>query len=333
MIFYLIGIDYKTAEIKAREEAILLKKSFIQFLGSDGQRNARLFSTCNRFEIYDFAESENEAFYNLNILKKNFNYFFGNSYAFFGEKEVFKHLVRLACGLESQLKAEGQILEQLINFSSQKKLPENLKKILDRAIYAARAVRAKVGLNNKAYTIADLVLEDVVTKTNNAGPLKVIVIGTGKIAELFAVKPTSGFKFHFLAHKNYLKANELAKRAKGKADSLRKIDEVILDADILISATSSPHCILAAEFFEKVMVKRKKTLCIYDLAIPRDIDPKVSKIDRVILKNMEDLSPLFERYNKAIEGKLLLLENFTQEQINKYEGFIDEANIKAGHAA
>jgi len=141
------------------------------------------------------------------------------------------------------------------------------------------------------------------------------------------------FLFYFLAHKNYRKANEFAVRAKGIAASLHTIDEIIVDADVLISATSSPHYILTADFFRKVMSKRKKGLYVYDLAIPRDIDPNASGLEGVILKNIDDLGPLFEKYNKKMEKELLLLENFTQEQVKEYEGFIDEANIEARHTA
>jgi len=323
MIFYLIGIDYKTVKFEKREEAGLLKKIFTQFLSSNGFCDARLLSTCNRFEVYDFAKNRNEAFYRLDILKKNFNYFFGNSYNFFGEKEVFKHLLNVACGLESQLKAEEQILGQLISFSNQKDFPDSLKEIVGEAISAARLIRAKLELDKKIYNIADLVLEDIAVKTTKTDGLKVIVVGTGKIAELFASNRREGVQFYFLAHKNYIKANELARRAGGLAVSLAKINEVILDADILISATSSPHYILRADFFKKVMAKRKKSLYVYDLAIPRDIDCEVSSIDGIILKNMNDLTPLFEKHNQRIRKELLILEALVQAEAEKYEVFYE----------
>lgn len=332
MIFYLIGIDYKTAELTKREEAGLLKKRFTQFLGNSGFYNARLLSTCNRFEVYDFAKDANEAFYRRDILKKHFNYLFGSSYSFIGEREVFSHLLKLGCGLNSQLKAESQILEQLISFRSQKDFPENLKKILDAAISAASVIRTKTGMDRKNYNIADLVLEDVAGNRAAVSSLKIAIIGTGKIAELFASNRRKRVQFYFLAHKNYIKANELARCAEGIAVSLAKIDEVILDMDVLISATSSPHYILRAEFFKKIMAKRKKSLYVYDLAIPRDIDPEVSSIDGVILKNMDDLTPLFEKHNQRIRKELLVLEALVQEETEKYEVSY-ETNAEDGYKA
>lgn len=333
MIFYLIGIDYRTAKLERREEASLLKKNFIQFLGSGGMHNARLFSTCNRFEIYDFAKDNDEVYHRLNILKGSFNYLLGDNYTFIGEKEVFSHLLRLGCGLESQVKAESQILEQLINFSSQKNFPENLKIIFDKAIFAARFIRAKAGLDKKIYNIADLVLEDIIEKTNSVRLLKIVVVGTGKIAELFASIRTQGVRLYFLAHKNYIKAIELAKKAEGRAFSLDKIDEIITDIDVLISATKSPHHILTEDFFRKVVVRRNRPLYVYDLAIPRDIDPKAAGVKGIILKNMEDLSPIFEKHNKKVENDLLVLEKFAQEQAEKYEEPFDGKNIENRHTA
>ena len=129
MIFYLIGIDYKSVSLSVREEVSLLKNEFIQFLRADGLSSARILSTCNRFEIYDVAKDNEEVFRRLNILKGSFHYFSGQNYTFIGEREVFKHLLRLSCGLESQAKGEGQIQEQLINFYSQDSFPQELKKL------------------------------------------------------------------------------------------------------------------------------------------------------------------------------------------------------------
>jgi len=329
MIFYLIGVDSKIAKIEKREEAVLLKKRFSQFLSSDGFYNARLLSTCNRFEIYDVANDKNEAIKRLDILKKNFQYLLGGSYEFVGEREVFSHLLKLGCGLLSQLKAEKQILEQLISFRNQKDFPEILKKILDAAISAASIIRTKTGVDKKNYNMADLTLEDVADNRATVSSLKIAIIGTGKIAELFASNRREGVQLYFLAHKNYTKANELAARAGGIAVPLTKIDEIILDADILISATSSPHYILRAEFFKKIMAKRKKSLYVYDLAVPRDIDCEVSGIDGIILKNMDDLTPLFEKHNQRIKRVLLTLEALAQKETENY-GFLMKQTLKMG---
>ncbi len=332
MIFYLIGVDYKKANIEQRETVHFFKKSFIRFLNSDGLHNARIFYTCNRFEVYDFAQSIDEASGNLNIFKKNFDYIFGGSYVFLGGKKVFGHLVRLASGLESQLKGERQILEQLINFSSQKDFPDNLKTIFTKAIFAAKLIREKATLDNKVYSIADLVLEDILGKNAVTGELKIAIVGTGKIAELFASKRLKDSRFCFLAHKNYLKARELAKKAGGQAANLSEIEKTLLDTDILISATTSPHYILGVELFRKVAEKRKKVLYAYDLAIPRDIEPEVSSIDGIVLKNMDDLRPLFEKYEQRIEKEISVLENLAEDELKKYDESFYEEKVESRHA-
>jgi glutamyl-tRNA reductase len=331
MIFYLIGINYKTVNLSVREKACLLKKEFIQFLNVEGLSSARILSTCNRFEIYDFAKDNEEVLRRLNILKSSFSYFLGKNYTFVGEKKVFRHLLRLACGLESQAKGESQIQEQLINFYSQDSFPQELKEIMDKAIDEATFIRNKSGIDRKNYNIADLILEDIAKKINTK-PLKIAIIGTGKIAELFASDKKEGVQFYFLARKNYERANALAKNTGGQAATLDEIEKVIFGADALISATKSPHYILTQEILKKIMDKRKRALYIYDLAIPRDIDPQSSKVGGVILKNMDDLGPLFEKHNRRIEKELVALENFVAEQTAEFERGFYEENIAAGYA-
>ncbi len=110
MTFYLIGIDYKTVPYEIREAAYRIQRHIIEYWR---RSKAAVLITCNRIEIYGVAPSRSEAKSLTEGFRHHFGNYFKDAYAYYGREEVFKHGLRLACGLESQLKGEIQILHQL----------------------------------------------------------------------------------------------------------------------------------------------------------------------------------------------------------------------------
>ena len=100
-------------------------------------------------------------------------------------------------------------------------------------------------------------------------------------------------------------AQELANLCGGKALSFKGLPDVLSRADILISATKSPHFIIKKSDIKELISKRNKKLYIYDVAFPRDIDPTIAEWGSVVLKNMDDLAKIFEKYNEKINCIML----------------------------
>jgi len=124
------------------------------------------------------------------------------------------------------------------------------------------------------------------------------------IAELFARYKPQGARLYFAAHKNILKARELAGQSQGHALALKDLPELLLKADVLVSATSSPHRIFSKDYFSRIAALRERELHIYDLALPRAVDPEAKNIDGIVLNNIDDLSGIFEKHNRSLEAIL-----------------------------
>ena len=322
MNFYLIGSDYKTAQLRVREDLYRKRKAIVDFWKSWNSVEVEILSTCNRFEVYLAAE---EALEQIELFKKEFPVFSGQSYTKLGRDAVFGHALRVACGLESQIKGEIQILEQIKHWR------ENfqsfiLKEFWAEVINLAEVIRIKSGLDTQLDSIASPIMEELKKQRKGTSVFNVVVVGTGKIAELFADLKDPEIHFYFAAHKNYRKAEELAKRSRGEPVLLKNLPQILSKAHALISATSSPHFVLGKKDFLAV----QESLYLYDLALPRDINPDVAQVKGVVLRNLDDLTSLFEGHNNKIRERLDLAECLVEEIV---EGEPDEDSVAAGNAA
>lgn len=310
MDFYLIGTDYQSADLIKREEINARRRQIVACWAEFFSETAAL-STCNRFELYGIGDG---------LVK--FPGIEAGWYFIEGRVNVFAHALRVAVGLKSQLKGELQILEQ-INFWSNK-IPAGIAGLWNKAYSDALLIRRESGLNGRD-NIATLIFDDMKKKSLWPDRLKIAAIGTGKIAGLLAKHRPLNAYLIFAAHKNKLAAEKLAESARGETISLSDLPGVLAEVDFLVSATASPHFILKAEELERIVSRRKKPLYIYDLAIPRDIEPAAGRIKGVILKNLDDFSLVFKEHNDRIKNDLSLAEYFVEEKVKEYE-----RNSKAG---
>jgi len=304
MYFYLIGVDYKSAAIDLREDLYHHRKAISDFWAEYDPHGSAMLVTCNRIEIYGTARYADDAFGHIAGFSKNFPNFLKYAYVKLGEGQVFRHALRLASGLESQLKGEPQISAQLRSWRISGRLPSPLENLWDKAILLSEKIRAASNLNNNADNIATLIFDDIEKRLEQKERCGIVVVGTGKIAEIFAKHKLPGAHLTFAAHKNHQKAQTLAKDSGGEALPLQELPRIITKADALIGATSSPHYVLKKEHFDGYPVRRARPLYIYDLAIPRDVEPAVGSIEGVYLHNLDTLKPLFSRYNNSLQNRV-----------------------------
>ncbi len=319
MYFYLIGIDYKRAMIDVREELYRHRKSISDFWGSRAPYGTAALVTCNRIEIYGVTGYADDAFGHIAAFSRNFPDFSKYAHVKFGETQVFRHALRLGSGIESQLNGEEQILAQLNSWRVNSSLPFPLKVLWDKAIFLSKKIRIESKLNEGNVNIATLVFDDIEKRLERKERYEVVVVGTGKIAEVFAKYRLPGAHLTFVAHKNYQKAKTLAKYSGGETLLLQDLPRIITKVDALIGATSSPHYVLKEEHFDKYPARSEHPLYVYDLAIPRDVEPAIGGIDGVYLYNLDTLEPLFSRYNKSLRDHIGLASDLIEDALEIYQ--------------
>ncbi|MCQ9205894.1 MAG: glutamyl-tRNA reductase [Omnitrophica bacterium] len=313
-----IGLNHKTSPIEVREtvsftisqrEGFLKKlKTFYPF------GEFVILSTCNRVEIYIGSRQEEIDIARIifllasyhNISRKQVSPFIYT----YAADEAISHLFEVAVGIDSLVIGETQVLGQMKK-SYQQALGLGITgKVLNMAFQRAFAVSKKVRVLTKisegnvsissiACQLAEEVLEDFSEK-------KVLLVGTGKIGRLTLKSLRDrGASTIFVSSRSYEKAKILAEEFKGVAVRLEEIDDFIVDTDVVISATSAPHCILHSDMVKRIMAKRNnRPIFLIDLAVPRDIDPAISKIPTVHLYNVDSLKRTAEENMKKREKKI-----------------------------
>ncbi|MEZ5336578.1 MAG: glutamyl-tRNA reductase [Methanolobus sp.] len=273
-----------------------------------------VLKTCNRVEIYVVSPKGSTVLFQF-AKKMGLS---SNIIDFFEHEESIMHLLRLACGLESMIIGEDQILGQIKDLYLVAKKLGTTGKMLDtafsKAIQVGKRVRTETEINRGALSIASAsvdLAEDTVGDLQNK---MVLVIGTGEMGTLVTrALSHREIELMYIANRTYGTAKDLADEMGGHAVHFDQIDENLRRADVVISATGAPHYVLKYEQIEKAMNFREKELLLIDIANPRDIDPSINGIPHVTLYNIDNLRVINE---KNLELRM--------EEAKKAQAIIDE---------
>jgi len=279
-----IRVDHKTANISTMERsAKKLDDIFEEIMEKHSVREHIQIKTCNRTEFYFVLDDE----WDVTTVDCP-------DFTFETDDDALKHLLRLASGLESMIIGEDQILGQ-IGMAQKKGIKEGscgkiLKTVFTKAVHVGRVVRQKTMINEGSISIGSAAVELAETVYGDLNFKKVLVIGAGKMGTLVAkALVEKNLEAIVVANRTHDRAVELARELGGSAIRFDKLDEALLDADVVISATGAPHPILS---FEKVKnavpPENLKRMVMVDIANPRDIDPHVVDLG-VKLFNIDDL--------------------------------------------
>jgi glutamyl-tRNA reductase len=230
-----------------------------------------LFITCNRIEAYGCG------------IAPEFDY----RYDHHGERDVYKHLVTLACGLKSQLLGERQIMDQLTAFSGI--AGGDIGYLVAQAVAEAREIRGRFSID-AGHTAADAVYQDV-SKKGLLGK-RTIVVGAGVVAQMAAKRFYRESPLCFVSGKHRNRARELASRFHGEMCLRGDMETALEGARVLICATKSPHYVITRRDPVGECV-------IYDLSMPRNVEPSLGAID------LELLDGEFQKLNENMKERAL----------------------------
>ncbi len=191
--------------------------------------------------------------------------------------------------------------------------------MFQKAIEVGKIVREKTKISEGNISIGSAALKMIESLFGSLKGKKVLIIGAGEIGELVAkYLVNKGIGGTFVANRTYEKANELAEKIDGKAVRVNFLRDEIRDADVVISATASPHLILQKEMVQEIAKFRKKPLCIMDLALPRDVDPEIDDINNVFLYNLDDLNLIIEENYKKRMSEAKKAEKIIEEEVEEF---------------
>ena len=346
-----VGTSFKTAPVEVRERLALTDEPARGFLRSC--RDADLFeeclvlSTCNRTEVY--AVSRDGAF-SLPRLLEQFARATGDRapldpsifYRYDGARAV-THVLRVAAGLDSQVVGEHEILGQMKDaFRCARRAGTVrflLHKLMHRAFRAGGRVRAETELGTGAASIPGAAVDLAVQVLSKLDGKTVLLVGAGQTAErVVEALRRSGADDLIVANRTRERARELAGRiAAGRADrsppvraravGLAELPAVIAGADVVISSTGSPGYVLTPESLGPAAGRLKRPLLMVDIAVPRDIDPRLAEADGVFLHNIDDLDGLVAETVRRRCGEIPRAEAIVRHEAGQFLKWLDRLQV------
>lgn len=324
MRFAVIGVNHRNCPIEVREKVSFTHTRLLACLHElkEGQalQEVVLLSTCNRSELYIYDEEiegailKGIAFYQSHFENEDIKPYL---YIRQGE-EAIEHLFEVAAGLDSIVVGEDQILGQVKKAHSDAMNEHTSGKVLNKifreAISTAKQIKSEIKISEHPLSISHIAVKFLKEKQGSLQGKKALVIGTGQMNELtikYLLEENIGEIY--VTNRTHSKAVELTELYEGLIPvSYEKRYEILPKVDIVVSATASPHIILHA----KDMPALTKRLDIMDIAMPRDIDPAIDKMESV---NVYDIDAL-QMISKANNARRLELVLAAQNEIEKATG-------------
>ncbi len=323
----LLGINHKTAPVELRE--------CIAFSGDESTaalqalhrqphiKEVLLFSTCNRVELLFVTDDKSQAIpftkeFIAEFNKIPLNQFNDALYIHEGDEAV-RHVFRVASSLDSMVVGEPQILGQI---KSAYRMATELKssgvilnRLLHRTFFVAKRIRTETGIGDRAVSISYAAVELGRKIFGQLAGKSVMLVGAGEMAEL-AVEHLIRHKASdiYVANRTFENGVELARKFKGQAIRIEEITKFLEFSDIIISSTGSQHFVITRDQVKSIIRKRRnRPIFFIDIAVPRDIDPRVNRLTNSYVYDIDDLQGVVDdniedRQQEAIKGERIIDE-------------------------
>ncbi|HOT02634.1 MAG TPA: glutamyl-tRNA reductase [Methanolinea sp.] len=314
------GVSHHTATVDVLEQARYPDEE--AFLGKARERfrGVMLLQTCNRVEIFVHGEAETLAAFLQEEGRGDFSICSG--------VEAMRHLLELACGIDSMIVGEDQILGQLKKALQQSKdagcASPVLELCINKAVHAGIEARRRTQINRGAVSIGSAAVLLAEEQLGSLQGKHILVIGSGEmgmlVAQALAAKDLTAI---YVANRTYSRAEILAKKIGGRAVRLDDLPRYMVQSDVVISCTSAPHPVIHCNTLRDVMKARcwphdntPRPLILIDIAQPRDVEEGADAIAGISLFSIDNLRRInemtmharrteAERAREFLDGELL----------------------------
>ena len=334
MKLQMVGCSHHTAKVELRERLAFNKDQATLALERLRTRypeaEAVLLSTCNRVELYVASETVDccpthhdvvaflAEFHGLDPAE-----IFSELFERTGEDFV-RHLFTVAASLDSMVVGEGQILGQVKQAyelaTSIHATGPLTNSVFQSALKVARRVAAETAINQKRISIPSVAIDYAGQFFESFDDKRILVIGAGEMAEeTLRYLIDEGGRDITIVSRSFERATGLAARQQGVAAEWDRLLPLLVEADLVVSATSSTQAIISATQFKAIQKQRReRPLVILDLAIPRDFEPAIGECNDVYLKSIDDLSQVCERNRRERQQEWPKAERIIEEETARF---------------
>jgi len=335
------GISHRTASVELREKFAVQDADLAAASARLGEmesiRESVIVSTCNRVEFYAAVDDATQGFASLESFlsdRAREHHYDPSVFYRHDSPDSIRHLFRVVSGMESMVLGETEILGQVKKAYSAATVhgttARHLNKFFQRAFNVAKEVRTNTSIARGAVSVGSVAVDLAEKIFGRLDACRVMILGAGDTGELTARTLISrGARSLTVSNRTFERAQVLAAELGGQAVPFTEWEQPLGEMDILIGSTASPEPIVNREKLEPVMKNRRnRPLFVIDLAVPRDVDPSVNKLDGVYLYDVDSLQAIARQSLEARQQELTVCEQIVQRHVQEFADWMASERVR-----
>jgi len=342
MDLIVLGANHRTAPAAVRDEIQMGPAEMGTFYAHLQQerelfREVAVLSTCNRTEFYGLVKDRVVADHALRdaiYQHKGVSHLSNGKYTYsWSGQETVRHLFRVAAGLDSLMVGEPQILGQVKDAfevaDQYRSAGPLLTRLFNSAVHVGKRARTETEIGRGTVSVAYAAVEMAQKIFERLERHSVLVVGAGETGALAArhfaeARP----KVLTVVNRTFDRAQELARELGGKARPWEELDEALVEARVVVTATGSPEAVIDVRRMEGVLKRSAQgPKVLVDIANPRNIHPRVGDLDRVFLYDLDALESIAEQNKARRRREIPKVEGIVAEEVDRFQAWFESLEM------
>jgi len=336
-----LGMNHETAPVALREclakEPGHTATALATMRELQSIREGLFLTTCNRVEALYTCDQPEEAYRSVISLLAGLGgipeHTFSSHVYVYEDMEAVRHIFRVTSSLDSMMVGEPQILGQIkdayYQATREKTSGVVLNRLMHKAFHVAKRVRTETGVSDAAVSISYAAVELAKKIFHDLSGRSVLLIGAGEMAELAARHLLShGVTSMIVANRTFRRAVQVAESFHGRPVSFDEIGAQLVEVDIVITSTASTEYVIEYEQVKSSLRRRRnRPLFFIDIAVPRDVEPRVNDLGNVYVYDIDDLKGVVEINMAHRKEEAVKAERIVQEEVLKFEKWMKTLDV------
>ena len=340
MSVVVVGLNHRTVPLDLLERmtvpSSLLPKALADLTSREHVTEAVVLSTCNRIEVYAFAEKFHGAYQDIRNFFAEVSHVapeeFSDHLTSLYDGDAARHLFSVASGLDSAVLGEHEILGQVRTAwevsSAERAVGPVLNPLFRHALEVGKRVRTETAISRNITSVSQAAVAMATDRLGGLEGRQVLVVGAGEMGEgLARALHSGGVAGIRVANRTWDRAVEVAERLGGVPVRLDDLPHHLAEVDVLLTSTGASAVILEHGDLASVVGERHgRELLVVDIAVPRDVDPAAGEIEGVTLLDMDDLREFAEVGIRERQREVTAVQTIVDAELDRY---VDESTARS----